>query len=340
MPNWWYRGYGIAFDESFYFDRATRIANEQRMNQVLAERFGEMGLGETSPGPHPIIGSQHVAGGFVMPALMGCEIEFAPHLAPTPLSRNLTDEEVMSLTVPPLDETWPMNKLLRDMDELEREFGFVEGDFDLDGVLNLAIHLRGQQLFVDMMENPPLARRVLDVSAQAMAQVATFVRKRTGTCAIATDRMIVHVDRTMFLHSNCSVQMISPAVYTEYLLQPELYLASQLQPYGIHHCGKHMERYSEPYARVPSIYFDVGWESDVAACRNKLPDAFFNLRVSPVRMQSLTPAEIAADTEMLLASCPHLERAGVCCINIDYETPDENIWAMYEVVERYRRYGA
>lgn len=35
-----------------------------------------------------------------------------------------------------------------------------------------------------------------------------------------------------------------------------------------------------------------------------------------------------------------LERAGVCCINMDAGTPDDNIFAMAAVVERYRRYGA
>ena len=27
-PHWWYRNYGISFDESFYFDRALRIQND------------------------------------------------------------------------------------------------------------------------------------------------------------------------------------------------------------------------------------------------------------------------------------------------------------------------
>jgi hypothetical protein len=32
--------------------------------------------------------------------------------------------------------------------------------------------------------------------------------------------------------------------------------------------------------------------------------------------------------------------AWLCCINMDPNTPDENLWAMYEIVQRYRRYGA
>ncbi len=32
-----------------------------------------------------------------------------------------------------------------------------------------------------------------------------------------------------------------------------------------------------------------------------------------------------------------LDKIGMCCINMDYGTPDDNIFAVYEVVERYRR---
>lgn len=340
MPNWWHRHYGIAFDQSFYLDKETRIANEQRMNAILHQRFGQMGLGEVNPQRHPIIGSKHVAGGFVMPALMGCQIQFSPDQSPWPNLASLDDAQVMALQVPDIQNTWPMQDLIADMDTLEQEFGYVEGDFDIDGVINLALHLRGQQLFVDMVENPTLAHHLFDVCARTMAEVAEYVKRRTGTCAIATDRMIVHVDETIFLHSNCSVQMISPQHYQEFLLKSELYLASRLQPYGIHHCGARMEGYSPAYAQVPSAYFDIGWEADFGRCRELLPEAFFNLRLSPTRMQFLSPAEIAADTEKLLRSCPRLERAGISCINMDYATPDENIWAMYEVVERYRHYGA
>ena len=41
----------------------------------------------------------------------------------------------------------------------------------------------------------------------------------------------------------------------------------------------------------------------------------------------------------LLAAGP-LEQAGICCINMDHGTPDDNIFAMFEIAQRYRRYGA
>jgi len=61
-PAWWNRQCGISFDKSFYFDKDQRIHNDLAMRRALHERFG---TGEPDPAPGPIIGSQHVPGGFV-----------------------------------------------------------------------------------------------------------------------------------------------------------------------------------------------------------------------------------------------------------------------------------
>lgn len=80
-PNWWYRTAGISFDKSFYFDAETCMQNDMTMRGVLYEGYGDLGLGEPDPQPRPIIGSLHVAGGFVIPALLGVEIDFSPNTA-------------------------------------------------------------------------------------------------------------------------------------------------------------------------------------------------------------------------------------------------------------------
>ncbi len=81
-PAWWLRHYGISFDRPFYFDPAVRIANDVTMRAALYDRFGLGGAGRE---PRPVIGSMHVAGGFVVPALLGVEIRFAANQAPWPV---------------------------------------------------------------------------------------------------------------------------------------------------------------------------------------------------------------------------------------------------------------
>ena len=119
----------------------------------------------------------------------------------------------------------------------------------------------------------------------------------------------------------------------------ERHLAENLQPFGIHHCGDNLHRVAAEYAKLPLAYVEAGWGSDIARVREALPDVFLNLRLSPIRMLQCTPQEIAQDTEHLLRAAGPLETVGLCCINLDYGTPDANLFAMFEVVERYRRRG-
>jgi uroporphyrinogen-III decarboxylase len=339
-PHWWYRTAGITFDEPFYLDAETRIQNDVTMRRVLHDRYGDLGLGQVNPQPRPVIGSLHVAGGFVIPALLGADIVFAPDAAPQPKPIDLSTAQIESLEKPHWRESWPMKQLIADMDALEAEHSYLVGDVNTDGLLNAAYHLYGQELFLDFYQAPERVRRLLNIIGELIVEVALYVRGRTGSCSISVNRMAERVAPRLFLHANCSVQMISPASYRELHLPVEQRMAARIQPFGVHHCGENMHKVAPLYAELPASYFEVGWGSDVAACRAALPDAFLNLRLNPVRMLQGTPQEIAEDTDKLLAAAGPLEQAGVCCINMDHGTPDDNIFAMFEVVQRYRRYGA
>jgi len=341
-PNWWNHAAGISFEESFYLDAETRIQNDVTMRRVLHERFGDMGLGESDPQPRPVIGSPYVAGGFVVPALLGAGIKFEPAAAPQPQPVHLTATQIESLKKPNFRELWPMRPIIEDMDKLEARFGpgSLVGDLNTDGLLNAAYHFCGQELFLDFYESPERARRLLEMIGEMIVDIALYIRSRTGSCSISVNPMVGRVDPAMFLHANCSVQMISPDSYRAMQLPVEMRMAERIQPFGIHHCGENLHKIAPVYAGLPAVFFDVGWGSDVALCRQALPDAFLNLRLSPIRMLQCTPAEIAADTEQLLRAAGPLEKAGVCCINMDHGTPDENIFAMFDVVRRYRGYGA
>lgn len=332
-PNWWYRNYGISFDRTFYLDKETRIQNDLVMRQILFDRFG---FGEDDPQPRPVIGSMHVAGGFVLPALFGAQIRFCENEAPVPIPLNLNREEVFTLKVPDLEASWPMDALIADLDTLEAEYGYAVGDLDTDGILNTALHLRGQELFTDFIDDPNLIHHLFSLLAETTLDLAITLKHRTGTCAIATNRSILNVDPQIYLHSNCSVQMISPATYQEFLLPYEMYLAKHLQPYGIHHCGNNLHLFSQVYGQVPLIFMDVGWGSDVVRCRQAFPGIFLNLRLSPVDMLQKKPGEIMGITTRLLAEGYSPGKTGVCCINMDYGTPDENVLALMAAAKKYQ----
>jgi uroporphyrinogen-III decarboxylase len=332
-PNWWFQDYGITFDRSFYLDRRRRVENDVLMRRALFDRFG---IGDRDLAPRPILGSMHVAGGFVIPALFGAEIRFSENQAPFAQPLELSAGEIMRLKVPDLNVTWPMRELLADAEVLARDYGTVEGDINTDGVLNIALCLRGQQLFLDFYDSPELVDHLFAVISDTVAQVASTVRSLTGTASVSVNRSILNIDPTIFLHSNCSLQMISPDFYRKHLFACDVYLSERLEPYGIHHCGSNFHLFADSYRQLGAVFFDVGWGSDIRSARRALAEAFLNLRLSPVRMLRETPASIRADLRDMLEANGQTERTGICCINMDHGTPDENIRAVLDFRPQFR----
>lgn len=333
-PSWWNGNCGISFVKEFFFDPLYRVECEQKMEQYLYERFGDLGLGRKDAVPRPVAGTVHLAAGFIVSQILGCEIRYSENASPDVLPANLTDEEVMGLSVSDFERNAPFLEVKSLMDSLSDKYGYVEGDFDWAGVQNIALDLRGQQLFIDYYDNPELAKHLFDVISETLVKFVRYIRNRTGTSSLSVNRSVGRFAPSVNLHSNCSIAMISPAIYNEFLLSYDCYLSQNLQPYGIHHCGNNMHLFAESYGRVGGVsFYDVGWGSDVAVCREKLPDAFLNLRLSPVKLLSCTPAEVKEDVDRLAEYGGSRDNVGFCCINMDYGTPDENVRMVYEAVK-------
>ncbi len=340
-PNWWFRNYGIRFNKEFFFDPDVRVSSDRKMRQVLHERFPDLGLGEKEAQPRPVVGGVLLAAGYVVSGILGCNIRYSESAPPEVVTANLTDAQVFDLKIPPLTDVPIVKDLIRLFDALEKRFGFLEGDINWEGIQNVAFNLRGHQLFVDYFENPDLARKLLATVADTIIRFLSFMRERTGATSVSVNRIVRHVDPRMVLHSNCTIAMISPDLYREFLLPYDVLLSEAFQPYGIHYCGNDMHKVRHEFAKIKGAsFFDVGWGSDVKLCREALPDPFFSLRLNPVRMKSESADAIEHDIEKVLQNAGPLNNVGICCINMDFETPDRNILRMFEVAERYRREAA
>lgn len=337
-PNWWHRHYGLSFDRDFYYDPPRRVWQEQRMRQLLYDRFGDVGLGQKDAPPRPIIGPILMGSGYIVQEILGCEVQYQEDGNPWVLPRSLSEAEVRALQPPEdIEATPPMQALLSLMDALEARFGYLQGDVPLHSVVNIAIDLRGQEYFIDLIEKPDLADHLHRVIARTIYEVGRRVRPRTGSIAISINRTIASFNPEIFTIPNCSLQMISPQMYRKQLLPYDTWLGEQLPPLGFHHCGDNAHLFAPSYAQAGAVYLDVGWGSDIAACRAALPDAWLSLRLNPVRMLTATPEQAAADVEALLNTHPRpWHRVAVCCINMDYGTPDEAVRAVFHTVARYR----
>lgn len=310
------------------------------MRRVLWEKFGDSGYGEEHPEPRPVIGPVHLAAGYIISSLWGCNIVYPEDSSPVVIPMNMTAEELDKKDIPDPAENKDFRDFFALIHTLKDKFGYVEGDVGWGCFQNLALDLMGDSVFLAYYDEPEKMKRIYDKMASGIIEILKLIKAETGTTSISVNRSIENVEPTINLNSNCSVQMISNDTYEEFILPFENRLAENMQPYGIHHCGNNMHNVAEGYSKVKdACFFDVGWGADIAYCRKKLPDAFFNVRLSPVKIKDCKPDEVEKDLVNLLENAGDLSKVGICCINMDFGTPEENVRRIFEIAERYRKFG-
>jgi len=201
----------------------------------------------------------------------------------------------------------------------------------------VAMDLRGQMLLMDMLDKPEeVARMFADIST-VIERFTVDMAERTGTTSISVNRNVRHIDKPVFLHSECTHTMISVADYERLLMPMDIEWSQKHRPFGIHYCGEDPHRYAESFAKLPHLDFlDVGSGGDVAALREQLPDTFLNIRISPVEIIDQSEDEIRGTVRKLVKESANPWLTGVCCINMDEKVADEKVTAILEEVEELR----
>ena len=304
------------------------------MEAVLRERFGEHGIGTESDRDLPVIGAVHNAAGYLLSEMLGCEIRYQADAAPAVVPAG---RELLEVSAEAAFRSDAFRRYERLRDALKTRFGYVLGDINWSGVLNLSLDLRGQDLFVDMLEEPETVISGMQQIATVIERFATGVQGETGTSSISVNRVVRHFTNPVFLHSECSNTMISAEAYEQFILPIDAAWSQRNRPFGIHHCGKDPHRFAASYAKVPHLDFlDVGWGGDVKALRAALPNTFFNLRLDPVQLVTWAPAKIRETITRLVTDSGNLALTGVCCINLDQRATDAQINEIFTTVEELR----
>ena len=334
-PSWWHRHAGISFDEDFFYHPVRRVEAERRMEQVLYERFGDLGLGENRNRDLPVIGAVHNAAGFFVSEMLGCRVDYLEDAPPQVICASRGD---LALDVEAAFRSPAARRLHSLIDALKTKFGYVVGDVNWAGVLNLALDLRGQAIFLDMEDRPEEVRIYFNNIAAVLERFTAGIAHETGTTSISVNRAVRHIAEPIFLHSECALTMISTAHYEAFLRPIDADWSLRRRPFGVHYCGADPHRYAEALAGLPHLDFlDVGWGGDVAALRAKLPRTFLNLRLSPVEIVDWSPARIHAIVTKLVRASGDPLLTGVCCINMDDRVGDDKIRAIFEAVSELRK---
>ena len=332
-PSWWHKNAGITFDESFFYDPLRRVEDEQKMEQVLYERFGDLGLGKDHNKALPQIGAVHLAAGYLLSEMLGCKIEYYENASPQVICAH---KDTLDFEVADAFRSPAFQRLVKLIDQLKAKYGYVVGDINWGGVLNLAMDVRGEEILTDMLLEPEKVRTYFRKIAQVIDKFVWYIQVNTGSSSISVNRSARLFDYPVAIHSECSHTMISEEDYRRFLLPIDQEWSMRHRPYGIHYCGKDPHRMASAFAEIEDLCFlDVGWGGDVALLRKYLPDTFFNIRLNPAEIQKYTYDELKRIiTDSVKASGDDLTKTGLCCVNMDNEVSDKRIYEIFEIAER------
>ncbi|MDA3881500.1 MAG: hypothetical protein PF436_14005 [Prolixibacteraceae bacterium] len=329
-PEWWYHNERITFDEDFFYHPVRRVEAEQHMEKALYQRWGQYGLGKNHKNPRPEIGAVHLAAGFVLSEMLGCKVNYSeshpPQVIPLHAEKLIVDEE-QSFKSP------AFKKIVNLGEQLKKKYGYLSGDINWGGILNLAMDLTGESIFMDMMMDPVQVKHYFSQIASVIQKFTSYVEAETESTSISVNRVVGHFKQAVFLHSECSHTMISEQDYEEFLLPFDSEWSKSHRPFGIHYCGNDPHRMAGAFAKIPKLDFlDVGWGGDLAVLRQHLPDTFLNIRLSPVELIHHSNEQIRETIIKLVHESGNMALTGICCINIDEKVTEDKIETIFKTV--------
>ena len=332
-PEWWFKNEGITFDSDFFFHPARRVEVEQQMEKVLYERWGKYDLGLHKDVKRPEIGAVHLAAGYLLSEMLGCEVRYTENHPPQVVAAH---NDNLSIDIDKAFQSEAYKRTIGLWDDLKSRHGYLTGDINWGGILNLAMDLRGENIFMDMMMTPDEANSYFQKLGMVIDRFTDNLTQATGTTSVSVNREVRLFEKPVFLHSECSHTMISAEDYEQFLLPFDIEW-SKKRPFGIHYCGNDPHRMAEQFAKIPHLDFlDLGWGGDVKILRQYLPNTFLNIRLSPVEIVKMSNTEVHDTIVKLVNDSENPYLTGVCCINIDDQITDDKIDTIFQTVKEIR----
>ena len=286
-PAWFRQHLPIDFGRPWHLDPQYRREAVIAMRELLRVRFPGTAIGRADRPDEPLDLLTGLFGACSVAAIYGVPIVYAPDNWPNCEHQYLTDEQVDALVPPDLDANPHFQQILDQVDWIAARQGRVEGYVNWQGVLNNAQRLRGQQLFVDMLEAPERATRLFECVCQTMLDAVARLHARQRQTG---------VDPRFFTVSNCLVNMVSPVQYEALLLPLDRRLAEAFPSFGIHNCAWNANPYLSAYASLPNVaYVDMGLNTDLRRARELFPRARRAVMYTPMDLARKSLEEIRQD---------------------------------------------
>lgn len=317
-PRWFAQHMELDYGPAWHVDPIARRQAMVDMARTLNRVFPRLQLGGE---PDAIIGSLSQAHTCCLPAaLFGQAIEYGPDVWPLNHGQPLSDEQVDALQPPDVANHPLVVQLLEQMDVIERAWGVIEGELNHQGVLNTAFRLRGERIFMDMLDAPDRADHLFDVVTRTMLSLRKLIYDRQAASGAPRD---------WFVTANCTVNMISADLYERFIFPRDQRLAEGVERFGVHNCAWRVDPYAAAYARHDRLaYLDFGVDSDLPRLAELFPDTMLCAMIPPVDVATRPEAELRRMLERLRDAMP------VCRIilaDLEAGLPDQRVERVFDL---------
>lgn len=289
IPSWFTARSDLRFDEPWHTDPLYRYRSFVEMAKMLNHAFPDLNLGgEISEIRGSISGVQSCA---LPAAFFGQKILYDPGGWPVNEGRLLTDRETEELEVPDFRAHPSFENLMLQMDQIEREWGAIEGELNFQSVMNTAFRLRGTNLYLDMYDNPQRVHHLFEVIYRMQVELIDEVHGRQTRSG---------AERSFFITANCVVNMISDQHYRQFLLPFDKRLSEHFPYFGVHNCNWSVDEYVDSYAEIEKVlYLDFGMDSDLVRLKRIFPDTTLTVFY---RLTGKDPQAVEQDLRLIRGS--------------------------------------
>jgi hypothetical protein len=321
VPGWYHVRCGIDFSEQWHKDPFYRYHSLKKMKKELCKTFPMVNYWDVDY-LDDLATISGCYGAYVIPLAFGFPLIYQKDRWPEidPKKEKLTDKEIAKLNPDDILNSPFVEELFQQMDIIEREWGKIHGYPNWQGVLNNAFHLRGEQIFIDLYDKPGLALNLFQIITEVMIQLSKRVQQRQRESGFYINHFCV---------SNCTLNMISPETYREYLLPSDQRIADSFERFGFHTCNWNVTPYINEIKKISKLgYLDMGIMSDLPLVKKEFPDTRRALIYFPERLLNAPIEEIERDMKKVYHE---LSPCDIVMADIEATTQDNRVKELLEI---------
>jgi hypothetical protein len=330
-PRWYHQRLGIDFAEEWHLEAAYRYETLVTMKRHLHECFPLVPYFQPQyrgNGIEPSCATiSGVFGIMLISAIYGLEIDYRSDNWPDARGgATLSKDELISNAAPDVGSAPIVQQLFGQMDQIEERWGAIHGYLNYQGILNVALKLRGNAIFLDLIDDPDFARSLFAGIAATIRAVSSMVQARQRASGFAVDLLSM---------SNCVMNMVSPDTYGDFVLPLDRELSRHYSRFGIHTCNWDATPYLSHLRTVEKMgYLDTGQMADLKQIREAFPTTRRAVLYSPLELETKSEAEIESDLTRirdLYSPCD------IVLADVEVTTPDSRVNSFLRIAGRLEK---